>query len=178
VRLCKKATNIIMGVPGVPAMLTDKFCGCIDLDQGLKFLSIIYAVFWVFYASVELITDWTYVDMLHILLPDEISHYVAAGWCVISAICYILVIIGIQINNRSLLLPGVLVSLGNIVICLLQALLDAITIIGIFGAIGGAIYAVFLAYYTVCLKALYDKMGDSAPPPAPMECQEQQFDQV
>ena len=43
-RLCKKDT---MGVPGVPAMLTDKFCGCIDLDQGLKFLSIIYAVFWV-----------------------------------------------------------------------------------------------------------------------------------
>ena len=36
----------------------------------------------VFYASVELITDWTYVDMLHILLPDEISHYVAAGWYV------------------------------------------------------------------------------------------------
>ena len=35
---------------------------------------------------------------------------------------------------------------------LVQALLDAITIIGIFGAIGGAIYAVFLAYYTVCLK--------------------------
>ena len=35
-----------------------------------------------FYASVELITDWTYVDMLHILLPDEISHYVAAGWWV------------------------------------------------------------------------------------------------
>ena len=35
-----------------------------------------------FYASVELITDWTYVDMLHILLPDEVSHYVAAGWCV------------------------------------------------------------------------------------------------
>ena len=27
-------------------------------------------------------------------------------------------------------------------------------------------------------QALYDKMGGSAPPPAPMECQEQQFDQV
>ena len=48
VRLCKrKTTTTIMGVPGVPAMLTDKFCGCIDLDVGLKFLSIIYAVFWV-----------------------------------------------------------------------------------------------------------------------------------
>ena len=34
----------------------------------------------------------------------------------------------------------------------MQALLDAITIIGIFGAIGGAIYALILAYYTVCLK--------------------------
>jgi len=166
-----------MGVPGVPAMFTDKFCGCIDLDVGVRILSIVYAVFWVFYASVELITDWTYVDMLHILLPDEVSHYVAAGWCVISAICYILVIVGIQINNRSLLLPAVLASLGNIVICLLQALLDAITIIGIFGAVGGAIYALILAYYTVCLKALYDKMEGSAPPP-PMECQEQQFDQV
>ena len=43
--------------------------------------------FWqVFYASVELITDWTYVDMLHILLPDEISHYVAAGWFVYSLV--------------------------------------------------------------------------------------------
>ena len=182
--------------------------------------------------------------MLHILLPDEVSHYVAAGWCdflksplnnsntkcftenggfsifwtmlhsdmgqtvifqyfqlfpwkkvltnhhhmiskkylnmityspnrcVISAICYILVIVGIQINNRldskerhescqfaferqsegidlnprvmtwknllkgsqinliedlpcrSLLLPAVLASLGNIVICLLQVFLQ------------------------------------------------------
>ena len=34
----------------------------------------------------------------------------------------------------------------------MQALLNAITIIGIFGAIGGAIYALILAYYTVCLK--------------------------
>jgi len=129
-----------MGVPGVPAMFTDKFCGCIDLDVGLKFLSIIYAVFWVFYAAVELMTDWTYVDMLHMLLPDVVSHYVAAGWCVISAICYILVIVGIQINNRSLILPAVLVSLGNIAICLLQIgigwivqalLMDAITFTGI-----------------------------------------------
>ena len=42
--LSKKVT---MGVPGVPAMLTDKFCGCIDIDVGLRILSIVYAVFWV-----------------------------------------------------------------------------------------------------------------------------------
>ena len=48
----------------------------------------------VFYASVELITDWTYVDMLHILLPDEISHYVAAGWWV-----YPLVNLSVAIHN-------------------------------------------------------------------------------
>ena len=39
----------------------------------------------VFYAAVELITDWTYVDMLHMLLPDVVSHYVAAGWWVYSS---------------------------------------------------------------------------------------------
>ena len=38
---------ITMGVPGVPAMFTDKFCGCIDLDVGVRILSIVYAVFWV-----------------------------------------------------------------------------------------------------------------------------------
>merc|ERR1712001_524805 len=149
--------KVTMGVPGVPAMLTDKSCGCIDIDVGLRILSIVYAVFWVSYATVELLTDWSYVDMVHTLLPDVISHYVAAGWCVISAICYILVVVGLQIGNRSLLLPGVFVSLGNIVICLLQAVLNAIILI--FSAIGGVIYAVFLAYYTVCLKALYDKMA-------------------
>ena len=35
---------------------------------------------------------------------------------------------------------------------IVQALFDAITIFGIFSAIGGVIYAAILAYYTVCLK--------------------------
>lgn len=118
----------------------------------------------------------TYVNMIHIILPEFIQHYVAGGWCIFSAIGYFLVVIGIQINNRSMLLPGLLVSIVNIVIALLQAALDILTIVGIFGGILGLIFAVFAAYYTVCLKALYDKMGSTAPPP-PME-EQQHFDQV
>jgi hypothetical protein len=36
-----------MSLPTLPAVLTDKFCGCVDIDVGLRILSILYAGFWV-----------------------------------------------------------------------------------------------------------------------------------
>ena len=35
-----------MGLP-IPAMLTDKFCGFLELDMGLRVLSLVYLGFWV-----------------------------------------------------------------------------------------------------------------------------------
>lgn len=165
----------MMNLP-IPAMMTDKFCGCLELGTGLRVLSLVYAGFWVFYAVLEIVLGKTYLEMLHYIMPESIEFIVSITWCAISALAYLLVVAGMQIDNRMLLLPGIIMSLGNVVICLLQAVLNIITIIGIFSGIAGVVYAVFLAYYTVCLKALYDKMGASAPPP-PMEGQ-QQFDQV
>merc|ERR1711936_1132549 len=89
--LSKKVT---MGVPGVPAMLTDKFCGCIDIDVGLRILSIVYAVFWVFYATVELLTDWSYVDMVHMLLPDgvllvpSVTYWLSLAFKLATGVCF------------------------------------------------------------------------------------------
>lgn len=163
-----------MGLP-IPAMLTDKFCGFLELDMGLRVLSLVYLGFWCFYAVLEMVFGVTYMEMIHALLPESIEEWITISWCILSAIAYLLVVIGIQINNRMLLLPGILMSIGNIVLSGVQAALHLITIIGMFSAIGGFIFCLLLAYYTICLKALYDKMGAAAPPP--MECQEH-FDQV
>lgn len=169
-----------MGIPNipVPAMLTDKFCGCLELTMALRVISLVYVAFWVVFAVLEIVLGITYVQMLHYIMPDSISPYVAGSWCIVTAISYLLVVVGIQISNRMMLLPAIAMSLGNIIICLLQAALNAIMIIGIFSAIGGLIFTIFLAYYTVCLKALYDKMGAAAPPPGGMEGEQQYFDQV
>lgn len=169
-----------MGLPNVPvpAMLTDKFCGCLELTMALRIISLVYVAFWVVFAVLEIVLGITYVGMLHFVLPESISGYVAGSWCILTAVSYLLVVVGIQISNRAMLLPAMAMSLGNIVILLLQAAINAITIILIFHAIVGLIFVAFLAYYTVCLKALYDKMGQEAPPPAGMEGEQQYFDQV
>ena len=68
-----------MGLP-IPSFLTDKFCGFVELPTAIRGLSIVYAGFWVVYALLEILLGWTYLEILHTFLPEEIEYWVTISW--------------------------------------------------------------------------------------------------
>ena len=91
-------------IPYVPKLT--KFLGCLDLYQGVRITSLVLIALWIIYAAISLL------------------NFGGLIWCLVIAGFYLLVIWGMQKNNRLYLPPALYITLFNVIVGIISGIIN------------------------------------------------------
>ena len=136
-----------MALPQIPRL--EKFCFCLEVHSGVFYFSVGLMLLWILYAIGAIVQSVTGFIAWSIL------------WCAVSIACYGCAIYGIRKKNKNFLLPALFMSMVNVVLGIIDAVV-ALVYMWILSAVVVLVIAAISAYYFVGLKNVYDDFGGVA----------------
>ena len=90
----------------------ERFCLCLEVGPGVRACSLVLAACWLLYlvpAGLSLAIGWMLL---------------AALWALATAACLAAVVFGMDRDRRDLLLPGLAITVTNVFVCALTAVIN------------------------------------------------------